>query len=59
MSYVLVRTSDGAFVARPGSASSYTLALQKAETFQSKEQAERNKCGNEVAVCVDSILRRN
>lgn len=47
MSYVIVR-SDGAYVARPGSASSYTPYLQRARVFSTREAAERERCpGNE------------
>jgi len=55
--YVLRRTTDGAYVARPGSSSSYCRALQDARTFSTREAAERERCvGNEVIVELDSIL---
>lgn len=55
--YVLVR-SDGAYVARPGSASSYTRSLQNARTYPTKEAAERDRCpGNETVVAVSEIMR--
>ena len=45
--YVIIR-SDGAFVARSGSASSYTSKLQNAAVFATREAAERERCpGNE------------
>lgn len=58
--YVLQRTSDGAFVARPGSASSYTLMLHKAQTYKTREEAEMHRCPeNERILDVDDIMRMN
>lgn len=55
--YVIIRQEDGAFVAAPGSASSYTKSLQRARTFATREAAQRECCGNESPVAVDQILR--
>lgn len=55
--YVLVRTDQGGgYVARPGSQHSYTRRLEEAQTFPSREVAERGKCENEVARSVEEIL---
>jgi len=54
--YVLKRIEDGKFVSKPGSKWSYTFDLKKARIFSSKENAERDKCGNEIVVSVHDIL---
>ena len=55
--YVIMRT-DGAYVARSGSASSYTRALQNARTWPTREAAKRELCpGNERIVAVSDIMR--
>lgn len=57
--YVLVRSGDGAYVAPPGRAASYTKSLQHARIFDTKEQAERERCPeNESIVPVEAALRR-
>jgi hypothetical protein len=56
--YVIVRIEDGAFVAPSGSASSYTRALQDARVFASREQAERERCGNERVMRLEDTTRR-
>ena len=43
MAYLIVRT-DGAFVNRPGSASSYTRDFLKAQRFNTRESAENSRC---------------
>jgi hypothetical protein len=54
--YVLMRT-DGAFVAREGSQSSYTKDLRKARRFPTKEAAERDRCvENERILTMDQAL---
>lgn len=56
--YVLQRT-DGAYVARSGSASSYTRVLQNARVYTTREAAEGDRCvDNESVRSVDSILRQ-
>ena len=55
--YILKRT-DGAYVAKPGSAKSYTRCLQNAQTFTSREEADRNRCpDNETITTVDAEMR--
>jgi hypothetical protein len=53
MKYVIHR-EDGAFVARPGSLSSYTRNLMQARIFTASE-VEREKCGNETAVPLSQV----
>lgn len=40
------------FVSKAGSKYSYTTNLKKARVFTTREQAEKNKCGNEKVVSV-------
>lgn len=54
--YVLIK-ENGWYVARAGSAGSYTPKLQHARIFTTREEAERNRCGNESIVAVADILR--
>lgn len=57
MSYVIKRTPDGAYVARRGSASSYTRVLQHARAFSTREAAEADRCpDNEVIVPLSNEL---
>lgn len=42
--YVLVRHSDGKYVARSGSEQSYTKRLEDARKFSSREAAEADRC---------------
>ena len=42
--FALKRTSDGKYVARPGSKNSYTKFLQHARVFRAREEAERDRC---------------
>lgn len=58
MSYVIKRTNDGAYVAPAGEKASYTGYLDRARTFATREEAEREKCGNEVVADVNDCLRR-
>lgn len=54
--YVIQRT-DGKFVARPGAAHSYTNKLQHAQTFQTREAAERDRCpGNERVLRLENAM---
>ena len=55
--YVLQRHEDGRYVANPGTASSYTRALERARKFPSRAAAEADKCGNETAIDVNALLR--
>jgi len=46
--YILVRNSDGAYVACPGSQTSYTKSILRARVFRTREEADRERCpGNE------------
>jgi hypothetical protein len=57
MSYVIIR-DDGVYVARPGSARSYTPYLQKARLFPTREAAERERCPeNEAVLSVEEAMR--
>ena len=56
--YVLKRHEDGKYVALPGSHHSYTTDLRRAQIFPTKEAAEKDKCGNESALTVESQLSR-
>jgi len=52
--YVIKRIPDGAYVARPGRASSYTKSLQHARPFNSREAADRERCPeNEIVVLAE------
>lgn len=55
--YVIQR-SDGKFVTHPGERSSYTLLLQNARVFDSREAAAKELCpDNERVVQVMELLR--
>jgi len=56
--YVLERTDQGGgYVAKPGRKHSYTHELQHAQTFYTKEEAEKNSCvKNEIVVDLDDIV---
>lgn len=62
--YVLVLTEfngryrAGCFVAQSGSGASYTPALQKAKTYPTREAAQGDACGNEMAVSLEEATRR-
>ena len=56
--YVLIRNKDGKFVARPGSKKSYTSSLQNARQFATREDAERDRCGNERTVRTEDLLHK-
>lgn len=58
--FVIRRTDQGGgWVARKGSAASYTHQLQHARTFTTREQAERERCPeNETIEDVNSIFGR-
>ena len=45
MAWIIKKTDGrGGYVARPGSASSYTRDLAKAQRFPTREAAERERC---------------
>lgn len=57
--YVIIRT-DGSFVARSGSASSYTNALQRARTWPTREAAERERCPeNERVTSLQDAMKKS
>ena len=53
--YVVVRVDDGKMVNQPGSEQSYTRSLSSARIFSSREEAQRECCGNEVVAVVQNI----
>lgn len=54
--FLLVRT-DGAFVSRPGSRSSYTRDLLLARIYPTRDQADADRCpGNERIIPVDALF---
>lgn len=59
MMYVIQCVGDGAFVADSGlQTGSYTNKLQNARAWLTREQAERDCCGNERVIPVDDLFRR-
>lgn len=48
MKYLIKK--GGLYVAKPGSHKSYTTLRDKAQVFNSLEEAKRNCCGNETVV---------
>jgi hypothetical protein len=54
----VIRRTDGAFVARPGSRGSYTASLQEARIFKSLEMAKRERCPeNEMIYTIEECLQ--
>lgn len=43
------------YVANPGSKNSYTNKIEKARKFRTKEEAEKDKCGNEIIVRIQDL----
>lgn len=54
--YVIVRNRDGAYVSRPGNASSYTKQLETARIFFDRFTAEKERCADENIKSLDEIL---
>jgi hypothetical protein len=54
--YVIKRVEDNAYVAPPGSPRSYTPNIAKARVWHKREEAERERCGNEIIVTVEAEL---
>lgn len=50
MATYAIRRDDGAYVARPGLARSYTRSLDHVWLFRLRDEASRNACGNESVV---------
>jgi hypothetical protein len=58
MPYVLQRIPDGAFVCRSGLGASYSRLLQHAKLFDTRAQAEAERCPeNERIRDVEAIMR--
>ena len=58
--YVLLRTDQsGGYVTPAGSHKSYTHDIAKAQTFTTREAANKNRCiGNEIIILLTSILTK-
>jgi hypothetical protein len=56
MPYLIVRNSDGAFVARSGNPGSYTRDITRAAIYTTRALAAGNCCGNEHARDVADLL---
>ena len=58
MAYLLKRTDRcGGFVAKSGRPSSYTNNLRNARKFDTREEAEANRCvGNEIVLDLEHVL---
>jgi hypothetical protein len=58
MSYVIRRIDQGGgYVAKPGSGPSYTSDLRLARKYQTRQEAETDRCvGNEVIVDLEQLL---
>lgn len=54
--YALRINGKGKLVAQPGSLRSYTGDPQKAQRFDTLEEAERQRCGNEEIVDLFRVL---
>jgi hypothetical protein len=56
--YVIKRTDQGGgYVARPGSKHSYTRTLESARKFNTRTEADSDRCkGNEIVINVDHLL---
>jgi len=52
--YIIKKHHGGLMVANPGRKSSYTNSLKHAQKFETKEQAEKNACGNEYVSNTDN-----
>lgn len=48
--FLVKRKDDGRYVSGPGVVYSYTSDIKRARIFKSKEEAERDCCGNETVV---------
>lgn len=57
--YVIKRTDQGGgYVARSGSASSYTRNIERAQKYDTREEADANRCpDNEIVIDVWRLLR--
>ena len=56
MNYVIKKGNK--FVARPGRKNAYTNTLTCARVFETKEQAEKDCCGNEIIVKITDCINK-
>lgn len=56
MNMYVIQNEKGHFVAKFGESSSYTKFLQDSQTFSSKTEAERHRCGNEIIIELSAVL---
>lgn len=56
MAFVLKRTDQGGgYVAPAGSAKSYTRSKARARRYATREEANADRCGNEVIIGADDV----
>lgn len=53
MKFIIKRNDDGKYVAKSGSKHSYTRIFQDFRVYNSRLEAERERCGNETIVPLD------
>lgn len=52
--FLIKRVPDGAYVAKPGSASSYTRSIKHARKYPTRDAANADRCeGNEIVVTTE------
>lgn len=57
MTGYVIRRTDGKFVSMPGSQHSYTKSIRQARIFNTREQADGDRCvDNEYVVSVEECL---
>lgn len=54
--FIIQRIPDGAMVALPGSEHSYTCDVFKARRFNTREDAQRECCGNERVINLFEVI---
>ena len=50
MTYILKKMGSGLLVSKPGRNKSYTNRVEHAQRFDTKAEADSDKCGNEVSI---------
>lgn len=55
--YLLKRIEDGRFVAKGGREASYTRNIEAVKIFTTREAAEKERCGNEVIVPLEDLMK--
>lgn len=55
--YVIRRNEDKKYVARKGSAHSYTSSLERAQTYSSREAAQGDACDNETVFSIHDLIQ--